>query len=84
MTTVNTNVCNNFTASPNDTIDFTGYTIPCSITKGDTTWPFTVASGFSLPHSSPIKIKASMVAGDYSFNVSCCEGQALKTVTVTT
>ena len=82
-TTVNTNVCNNFTASPANVVNFTNFANGCVISqKQGSEWPFSPASPITLPCPSTITIKAGLAPGTYGFNVSCCTDLGLKSVTV--
>ena len=83
--TINTNVCSDFTAAPDDAVNFLDYGAGCTLSQdGTNTWPFTIASPFNLPCPTIIKIKSNLPAGPYTFNATCCDTDALKTVTVTT
>jgi hypothetical protein len=77
------NVCTNFSANKDDTVQWQGASAGCQISQdGTDTWPFNLPSPITLPTSSIIKIVVG--AGSYNYSVSCClQGAAVHTVTVT-
>ena len=75
------NICANFSANTNDTVQWQGASPGCQI-SADGTWPFNLPSPITLPANSIIKIVVG--AGSYNYSVSCClQGAAVHTVTVT-
>lgn len=69
-----------------DEVIFTGIAGSCSITTGNTAWPFSHQSpiNFPLPANTKIYIKSGLTVGNsYQYLVSCCKSNAPKTVTVT-
>ncbi|MGA8763349.1 MAG: hypothetical protein WB562_10835 [Candidatus Sulfotelmatobacter sp.] len=77
------NICADFSANQNDTVQWQGAAPGCQISQdGTKTWPFNLSSPITLPTSSIIKVVVG--PGTYSFKVSCClQGVAVHTVTVT-
>ncbi|MGA8763348.1 MAG: hypothetical protein WB562_10830 [Candidatus Sulfotelmatobacter sp.] len=76
------NICANFSASQNDTVQWQGAASGCQISQdGTKPWPFNLSSPITLPTNSIIKVVVG--SGTYYFNVSCCtQEQAVHTVTV--
>jgi hypothetical protein len=92
LTTRTPNICNDFSGNPGDPVNWKS--VPsngCTVCQSQQHIPFT--GGFAsngqgqfcvtLPTQSTITINANCPPGNYAYSVSCCTGEANKTVTVT-
>jgi hypothetical protein len=79
--------CTDFSAAMGTEVNFTGITGPCTISPGNTPWPFTLGPNivFPLVGNTKIYILSSLTVGNsYQYVVSCCSSDtAPHTVTVT-
>ena len=85
MATHNVNVCNNFNASPGDTVNFSNSSgTTCNISQlGTDPWPFTSGPPLKVPPAGATTlIKSPLAPGTYNYNVDCCPTQTGKCVIV--
>jgi len=88
---INVGICTDIAAAlMGQQINFTGVPGPCTISKGNTTWPFNWGPDIHIPNpTNPVTLIAhglntSPGQNVYEYVVSCCTPQqATKTVTVT-
>jgi len=72
---VSTDKCTDFQAQMGAQVTFLNITGSCSITQGNTTWPFTYGPPITFPNitNPAIYIKTGLTVGNkYQYVVSCC------------
>lgn len=84
MTSVETQICSNFSAASGASVNWTNVPPGCTLTPDPgSPWPFNAGPPikFPAPSNPPAKIKEGLAPGAYRFLASCCPHPITVTVT---